>query len=105
MLAVHRRLGIGLPVLLTAVFLITTSSLFWHTGVSTHLSKIQLLGSGLWGNDEENDFVDGVRLVVFGDSWADSDTAGVQQGKGDSWTMTLCDEVGSSSFDRTRVQC
>lgn len=87
MIPVRRRLG--LPILLTALFLFT-STLYWHA-VDTHLKSITLV----WKEDvEELTFDDeGVRLVVFGDSWVDSTVDAGHEGKGQGWTTTLCGEV------------
>lgn len=100
MLALKRRLGP--PALLTAIFLITVTIFFWHTGVSTHLRKLTVLGDGLWEDSEDgqNKFDDGLRLVVFGDSWGDTTIEPSWEGKGRSWTTTLCGEVSMKSPSR-----
>lgn len=80
---------------LKASIVLTVLSFCWllpHWKVtSTHLSKIQGLGKGVWtwanGNGVPKD---GNQLVVFGDSWADNS---VEDGRGRSWTDLLCDEV------------
>ena len=72
--------------------------------LSTQLQKITL-GTTLenfpalwnWGTDTDDETGgEGVRLVVFGDSWVDN-SLDEEKGKGLSWPEVLCEEVSPSS--------
>lgn len=91
MLGIKRRLG--LPALLTVAFLLTVTSLFFRSNVTTHFKQISILADELWSDDEESEVDQGVRLVVFGDSWVDNTIEPKHEGKGRSWTTILCEEV------------
>jgi hypothetical protein len=43
--------------------------------------------------DGEDDVDDGIRMVVFGDSWIDDTPRSGQSGKGKSWARIACEEV------------
>lgn len=72
--------------------------------VSSQLQKIAL-GTTLddiptlwnWGTTQDDEMEgDGVRLVVFGDSWVD-DSLDETKGKGRSWAEVLCEVVSLST--------
>ena len=49
-----------------------------------------------WGLNEEGDEDlggEGIRLVIFGDSWVDDTIEKGHEGKGKSWDEVLCEEV------------
>lgn len=97
MLALKRRLGA--PILLSFFSLITILVLLRNPDLSTHLAKIPHLKTiWNWGSDNENDFADGVRLVVLGDSWVDNHVEKGQEGRGRRWTDVLCLEVRLLSY-------
>ena len=93
MITIRRRLAA--PILLSISSLITVITLLRNPELTTHLTTIPNLGKGLWewGFQSENEFADGVRLIVFGDSLADSKIEKGREGKGKSWTDILCAEV------------
>lgn len=70
--------------------------------VSTHLQSLTLAtgiheytgGIFRWDVEEEEEVEEGgVRMVVFGDSWADDKPESGMSGKGKSWVRTVCEEV------------
>ncbi len=98
--AVKKRLGAS--ILLTLLSLVSIVLLLPTTKVGTRLKKIALgttIDGSLWnwasGDEEtEEDFGgDGIRLVIFGDSWVDDTIEDGQEGKGKSWAEVLCEEV------------
>ena|ERR1700761_2671529 len=92
----HTRLG--LSVCLTVFSLVSIILLLPTSRVSTQLQKIALGTSidnyRLWNWGWSDDAIeDGIRVVVFGDSWADNTIEDGEDGKGRSWTEVFCDEV------------
>ena len=93
MLAVKRPFGI--PLLLTTLFLLTVTSIYLRDGVTTHFTKVSIFGEGFFLGEQESapTTSNGLRLVVFGDSFAASTVEYGYEGKGASWTTTLCEQV------------
>jgi hypothetical protein len=96
--AVKKRLGAS--ILLTVLSLVSIILLLPTSRVSTRLQKIALgstIDSSLWewGSEEGEEDLggDGIRLVIFGDSWVDDTVENGQEGKGKSWGEVLCEEV------------
>jgi hypothetical protein len=102
MFNIRKRLGAS--VLLTLLSLVSICLLL-PSKVSTRLQRITL-GTTIdnyadlwkWGSesrleDEDGNGGDGIRLVVFGDSWVDDTIEKGQEGKGKSWPQVLCEEV------------
>jgi hypothetical protein len=99
---IHTRLGAS--VCLTVFSLVSIILLLPSSQVSTHLQKLAL-GTSIdkytdklwnWGSDvdEDDDIEDGIRIVVFGDSWVDDTVEeSANNGKGKSWAEVLCEEV------------
>jgi hypothetical protein len=94
---------VGASICLSVFSLVSIILLLPSSRVSTQLQKIAL-GTTLddlptlwnWGKDGEGENEgEGVRLVVFGDSWVGDDEDGVK-GKGRSWAEVLCEEVSRS---------
>jgi hypothetical protein len=92
---IHTRFGVS--VCLTVFSFVTITLLLPNSKVGTQLQKIALEASvdGLWNwmPDDIDGFKDGMRLVVFGDSWVDNTVELGEEGKGKSWTEVLCNEV------------
>ncbi|KAG0652855.1 hypothetical protein D0Z07_0034 [Hyphodiscus hymeniophilus] len=100
---------VGASICLSVFSLVSIVLLLPSTRVSTQLQKITLGATlddipslWLWGSTEDHGFeVDGVRLVVFGDSWVDDGDDGddgVTGGtRGTSWAEALCEEVNCTS--------
>ena len=93
---------VGASICLSVFSLVSIILLLPSSRVSTQLQKIAL-GTTLddfptlwnWGKGAEDSDGEGVRLVVFGDSWVDDSGDGVK-GKGKSWAEILCEEVSRS---------
>jgi hypothetical protein len=99
-----RRLGASI-----LLSFLSLSSIYYflcdRATVGTRLQKISEatgLGghTGIWNWDDgdelevdEDDFGDGVNLVVFGDSWVDDTPQNGQSGRGKSWPRIACEEV------------
>jgi len=99
--AVKKRLGAS--ILLTVLSLVSIILLLPTSKVSTHLQKIALgntIDGSLWNWDSEEGEDDlggdGIRLVIFGDSWVDDTVENGQEGRGKSWAEVLCEEVRDS---------
>ena len=102
----HQRLGAS--ILLTLLSLLTIFFLLPTAGVSTGLQRIAL-GTSLdqyagslwtWVKGKDGKIGSNVRVVVFGDSWADGMGMGVEEGrevlgKGRCWAGWLCEEVST----------
>lgn len=96
---------LGVSVFLSCLSLVSIILLLPNSRVSTRLQKITLGTSldnyvpDIWkwasGVDNNDDYVveDGIRLVVFGDSWVDDTIAAGEAKKGKTWVQKLCDEV------------
>jgi hypothetical protein len=93
----------GASFCLSVFSLVSIILLLPSSQLSTHLQKITL-GTTLddfptlwnWGKDADDETDgEGVRLVVFGDSWVD-DSLDEEKGKGLSWPEVLCEEVSRS---------
>lgn len=97
---------------MTLLSLIAFVVLLSHTAFSTHLQKIGLKSSAynpkhLWdwakggkhgdGSVQKN-ADDGVRVVVFGDSWVDDGLDNVDNRRGKGWPKVLCEEVIFNSY-------
>ena len=93
MLAVQKRLGAA--VLFALLSGLTIISLLWNSGSSTHLHHIQGLGKGFWKwrSHSEKKPLDELRLVVFGDSWADNTFKEGREAKRKSWPDVVCLQV------------
>jgi hypothetical protein len=101
---VKKRLGAS--ILLGCLSMVSIILLLPSSIVSTHLQKITVgYGFDDYGNlfkwadedelDEDVDEDDGVRLVVFGDSWADDVVDKGEKERGLGWTSVLCEEVST----------
>ncbi|ESZ92884.1 hypothetical protein SBOR_6747 [Sclerotinia borealis F-4128] len=87
--------------------LMTILALLPHSQYTEHLRKIEIGGTsindvtvGLWdwaSGDDDGEGDEGVRLVVFGDSWVDDRIEKNGDGKGRSWTEVLCEELACTS--------
>ena len=91
---------VGASICLSVFSLVSIILLLPSSQVSTRLQKIAL-GTTLdkiptlwnWGAETDDETgAEGVRLVVFGDSWVAS-TLDEEKGKGKSWAEVLCEEV------------
>lgn len=111
---VKKRLGAS--ILLTCLSMVSIILLLPSSIVSNHLQKITV-GYGIddygklfkWGTEDELDDDeeaedDGVRLVVFGDSWADGAVEKGEEGRGKGWTDVLCEEVRTRPFPLDLLQ-
>lgn len=104
MFNVRKRLGAS--ILLSVLSIISICLLL----PSSRVRKLQEITLGttidytdLWNwssdevfDDEEEDNENGIRLVVFGDSWVDDWSDGGQEGNGNNWPQFLGDEVYNS---------
>ncbi|RFU29781.1 hypothetical protein B7463_g6574, partial [Scytalidium lignicola] len=97
---VHTRLGASL--LLSLLSLTTIILLLPRTSISSKLQQIALSKDykELWNWVSQDDFVggDGLRVVVFGNSWADDTVEPDERGKGISWVKVFCHEMNCSSY-------
>lgn len=96
---------VGASICLSVFSLVSIILLLPSSQVSTRLQKIAL-GTTLddfptlwnWGSasDDESES-EGIRLVIFGDSWVDDSADGVK-GKGKSWAEVLCEEINCTLY-------
>lgn len=105
MFNIRKRLGAS--ILLTVLSIISICLLLPDSKVR-QLQKITL-GTTIeytdlwkWGSeddvDDNEDNRNGVRLVIFGDSWVDDLIEEGQGEKGNTWPQVLCEEVCSILF-------
>jgi hypothetical protein len=89
---------VGASICLSIFSLVSIILLLPSSQVSSQLQKIAL-GTTLddlpdlwnWAKAEDGEWDNGVRLVVFGDSWVDDGDE--MSGKGRSWAEVLCEVV------------
>lgn len=92
----HTRLGASLC--LTVFSIITIALLLTNSGVTDRLQRIALgtsinhLSGSFWGwaAGDDDDYL---RVVVFGDSWAEVTSEDALIGKGKGWAGVLCELV------------
>jgi hypothetical protein len=100
----RRRLGASI-----ILSFLSLSSIYFFLGDRTGLGiKLQKIGEvtglegygGIWNWDEDSgegnggkDGGEGVKIVVFGDSWVDDKVRSGESGEGKSWARVLCEEV------------
>ena len=101
MFNIRKRLGasILLTILsIVSIYLLLPDSKVKQLQKITLGTTIQYPDLWKWGSDEEvvddeeEDNGNGIRLVIFGDSWVDDWTEG-HDGKGNNWPQVLCDEA------------
>jgi hypothetical protein len=103
----HTRFGLSVC---ATVFLIVSIILLLPTSsITPQLQKIPF-GNAIenyrngfwngWGPLDEDEYEDGMRLVVFGDSWVDSSVDVNDIGKGLNWVDVLCEEVATIMLTR-----
>lgn len=101
MLNLRKRLGAS--ILLTVLSIVSICLLLPNSKVK-QIQKITLgttieytdlwkWGSDVFVDEEEEDNGNGIRLVIFGDSWVDDLVEEGHQGKGNNWPHVLCEEV------------
>ncbi|KAE8452862.1 hypothetical protein EG329_013134 [Mollisiaceae sp. DMI_Dod_QoI] len=105
MFSLRKRLGASILLTVLSLVLIT---LLLPSSKAKQLQRVTL-GTTIeysdlwrWGSDEdvdeeEEDNGNGIRLVVFGDSWVDDVIEEGQEGKGNNWPQVLCDEINCTS--------
>ncbi|CZR53181.1 uncharacterized protein PAC_03059 [Phialocephala subalpina] len=101
------RKRLGASILLTVLSLVSITLLLPSSKVK-QLQKVTL-GTTIeysnlwkWGAsddvvDEEEDNGNGIRLVIFGDSWVDDLIEDGHGGKGNNWPQVLCEEINCTS--------
>ncbi|KAH8811827.1 hypothetical protein F5884DRAFT_291932 [Xylogone sp. PMI_703] len=96
----HSRLGASL--LLSLLSLVTVVLLLPRSNIGSKLQEVALSKDykNLWNwvSQDDLDGGDGLRLVVFGNSWADDIVEEGDTGKGISWVKVLCHEIKCSSY-------
>lgn len=105
------RTRLGASICLTLFSLTTIILLLPNSSVSVRLQSIALgvpidryssggvsssSSGGLWGWAAGDD--DDLRVVVFGDSWADVPKEEASLGRGRSWAGVMCEEVSIYTF-------
>ncbi|KAF8863609.1 hypothetical protein BDZ45DRAFT_798197 [Acephala macrosclerotiorum] len=101
------RKRLGASILLTVLSLVSITLLLPSSKVK-QLQKVTLgttieysdlwkwgLTDGVVGEGEDNG--NGIRLVIFGDSWVDDLIEEGHGGKGNNWPQVLCDEINCTS--------
>ncbi|KAL3427149.1 hypothetical protein PVAG01_00658 [Phlyctema vagabunda] len=96
---------LGAAFALSCLSMVTITLLLPRSRVSTKLQKIAL-GVSMddyvpdlwrWASGDQSGVEDGIRLVVFGDSWADSTVHVGAETKGLNWVDVLCEEINCTS--------
>ncbi|KAH8599415.1 hypothetical protein B0O99DRAFT_537622 [Bisporella sp. PMI_857] len=92
-----RRLGVF--VCLTVVLWLFISFLLLVGRVRLQLQRIDVPGRirDWWQCHDEITDEEGVRVVVFGDSWVDDTVQDGESGRGKSWVEIFCDKIDCSS--------